>query len=329
MAAAGESLKAALVTSYDAPPQYSDVADPPAVQSGQMLVDVLAAGLHHVTRGRASGQHYSSSDTLPVIAGVDGVGRGTDGRLRYFVQEPGAAGSMAQRTVIALDHSIELPHDVDPVLLAGAMNPAMASWLALRCRVPGFCRRLPFQRRKRVLVLGATGSSGRLAVQIARHLGACEVIAAGRDAGRLAQLPALGATDTVTLGDPRLGALASEVDVVLDFVWGQSAVIVMEAVLSHRQRRDQALYWVHLGSMAGESAPLLGAFLRSAKLQVLGCGHGALSGRQMLAELPALAEALARGTFQIPVRTLPLSEVTRGWQAPDNGARLVFTPWRV
>ena len=241
-----------------------------------MLVDVLAAGLHHITRGRASGQHYSINGTLPVIAGVDGVGRGTDGRLRYFVQEPGLPGSMAQRTVIALDHSIELPHGVDPVLLAGAMNPAMASWLALRCRVPGFGRRLPFQQRKRVLVLGATGSSGRLAVQIARHLGAGEVIAAGRDPGRLAQLPALGATDTVTLGDPRLGVLASEVDVVLDFVWGQSAVISMEAVLRHRQRRDRPLDWVHLGSMAGESAPLPGAFLRSTKLQILGCGHGAL-----------------------------------------------------
>lgn len=294
-----------------------------------MLVDVLAAGLHHITRGRASGQHYSINGTLPVIAGVDGVGRGTDGRLRYFVQEPGFSGSMAQRTVIALDHSIELPHDVDPVLLAGAMNPAMASWLALRCRVPGFGRRLPFQQRKRVLVLGATGSSGRLAVQIARHLGAGEVIAAGRDPGRLAQLPALGATDTVTLGDPRLGVLASEVDVVLDFVWGQSAVIAMEAVLRHRQRRDRPLDWVHLGSMAGESAPLPGSFLRSTKLQVMGCGHGALSGRQMLTELPALAEALGRGAFQTQVRTLPLSEVTRGWQAPDDGARLVFTPWRV
>lgn len=294
-----------------------------------MLVDVLAAGLHHITRGRASGQHYSSNGTLPVIAGVDGVGRGTDGRLRYFVQEPGAPGSMAQRTVIALDHSIELPHDVDPVLLAGAMNPAMASWLALRCRVPGFGRRLPFQQRKRVLVLGATGSSGRLAVQIARHLGAGEVIAAGRDPGRLAQLPALGATDTVTLGDPRLGVLASEVDVVLDFVWGQSAVIAMEAVLRHRQRRDRPLDWVHLGSMAGESAPLPGSFLRSTKLQIMGCGHGALSGRQMLTELPALAEALGRGAFQTQVRTLPLSEVTRGWQAPEDGARLVFTPWRV
>lgn len=322
-------MKAALITSYDAPPEYCDVADPPAVESGQMLVDVLAAGLHHITRGRASGQHYSINGTLPVIAGVDGVGRGTDGRLRYFVQEPGLPGSMAQRTVIALDHSIELPHGVDPVLLAGAMNPAMASWLALRCRVPGFGRRLPFQQRKRVLVLGATGSSGRLAVQIARHLGAGEVIAAGRDPGRLAQLPALGATDTVTLGDPRLGVLASEVDVVLDFVWGQSAVISMEAVLRHRQRRDRPLDWVHLGSMAGESAPLPGSFLRSTKLQVMGCGHGALSGRQMLTELPALAEALGRGAFQTQVRTLPLSEVTRGWEAPDDGARLVFTPWRV
>lgn len=319
-------MKAALITSYDAPPHYCDVAEPRAIQPGEMLVDVLAAGLHHVTRGRASGQHYSSTDRLPLIAGVDGVGRGTDGRLRYFVQEPGQPGSMAERTIITLDHSIELPHDCDPVLLAGAMNPAMASWLALRRRAHSFRRRLPFQRRKRVLVLGATGSSGRLAVQIARHLGASDVVAAGRDAGRLSKLPALGATETVTLGDPRLGLLASDADVVLDFVWGESAVTAMEAVLRHREARDQPLDWIHLGSMAGDVAPLPGALLRSAKLQIMGCGHGALTGREMLAELPELVERLVRGMFQAEVRRLPLSEVTRGWQEESGRGRLVFTP---
>lgn len=320
-------MKAALITSYDAPPQYCDVPDPPTtVQPGQVLVDVLAAGLHHITRARASGQHYSSAGALPLIPGVDGVGRTADGRLRYFVQEPGQDGSMAQRTVITMDHSFELPRGADPVLLAGSMNPAMASWLALRCRVQGFRRRLPFQRRKRVLVLGATGSSGRLAVQVARHLGASEVIAAGRDVAKLARLHELGATDTVTLGDPQLGMLASSVDVVLDFVWGQSAVTAMEGVLRHRQARDQPLDWVHLGSLGGEMAALPGAFLRSAKLQVLGCGLGALSGRQILEELPALAKALAHGTFHVELRRLALSEVTQGWQESEDHGRIVFTP---
>ncbi len=219
-------MKAAVISSFDLPPHYGHYADPAPQGPGEMLVEVLAAGLHHVTRGQASGVHYSSSGGLPLVPGIDGVGRGSDGKLRYFVQGPGQVGTMADRTVIELDHSIELPLDSDAVTVAAAMNPAMASWLALRCRVP-------FQSGQKVLVLGATGSSGSMAVQIARHLGASQVIAAGRDEQKLSKLPALGATEIVPLGDDRLGALAREVDVVLDFVWGESAVRAMETYSSN------------------------------------------------------------------------------------------------
>jgi NADPH:quinone reductase-like Zn-dependent oxidoreductase len=205
-------MKAAVITAFDQPPSYTDIGEPVPELPGDMLVEVLAAGLHQLTRARAAGAHYSSTGRPPLVAGVDGVGRGTDGRLRYFVQGPGQMGAMADKTVIEQHHSIELPDDCDPVTMAAMMNPAMASWLALRCRVP-------FRAGQKVLILGATGSSGSLAVQVARHLGAAAVIAAGRDEGRLAQLPALGATDVVALEDARLGACARDVDVVLDFVW--------------------------------------------------------------------------------------------------------------
>jgi len=285
-----------------------------------MLVEVLAAGLHHVTRGQASGKHYSSSGRLPLVPGVDGVGRGTDGKLRYFVQGPGQMGTMADKTVIELDHSIELSIDSDPVAVAGAMNPAMASWLALRCRVP-------FQRGQKVLVLGATGSSGSMAVQIARHLGASQVIAAGRDEQKLAKLPTLGATEIVTLGDARLGALACEVDVVLDFVWGECAVRVMETVLKQRADRSLPLAWIHLGSMAGEVAAIPGTFLRSANLQIVGSGHGSVSVREILMELPALAKEISCGTFRIDVRATPLRNVEQAWsETARTSERIVFTP---
>lgn len=320
-------MKAAVITASGQSPSYLAVDEPAPPKAGEMLVEVLASGLHHVTRGKASGAHYSSAGKVPTIAGIDGVGRGSDGKLRYFVQAPGGAGTMAERTVIDLNHSIELPDDCNPVILAGAMNPAMASWLALRCRIPSFGRRLPFQKGKRVLILGASGCSGRLAVQIARHLGASQVIAAGRDKAKLAQLPALGATDTVTLGDDALGAIAHEVDVVLDFVWGDSAVAVMGTVLRQRSNHSRPLDWIHIGSMAGEVAPIPGAFLRSAKLQILGSGHGSVTGREILKELPELAREIARGTFHIDVRRLPLSEVERAWHYDDSiGGRIVFTP---
>lgn len=313
-------MKAAVISSFDQPPHYGDYLDPVPNGPEERLVEVLAVGLHHITRGRASGAHYSSAGGLPCIPGVDGVGRGADGKLRYFVQGPGQIGTMADKTVIELDHSIELPNESDPVIVAAAMNPAMASWLALRCRVP-------FQSGQKVLILGATGSSGSMAVQIARYLGASQVIAAGRDVEKLAKLPALGATEIVTLGDDKLGALARDVDVVLDFVWGESAVRVMETVLKQRADLSLPLTWIHIGSMAGEVAALPGAFLRSTKLQIVGSGHGSVSGREILMELPALAQEIARGTFPIEVKAVPLRNVEEAWyEAIYSSERIVFTP---
>lgn len=315
-------MKAAVITSFDQPPRYSDFPDPTPNGPEEMLVEVFAVGLHHLTRGRASGMHYSSTGGLPFVAGVDGVGRGTDGKLRYFAQSPGQIGTMADKTVIELDHSIELPGDSDPITIAGAMNPAMASWLALRCRVP-------FQSGQKVLILGATGSSGSMAVQIARHLGASQIIAAGRDEQRLAKLPTLGATEIVTLKDAQLGvgAVACEVDVVLDFLWGDSSVRVMETVLKQRTDRSRSLTWIHVGSMAGEVAAIPGAFLRSANLQIVGSGHGSVSGREVLTELPALAQEIARGTFRIDVKATPLRDVELAWsETSHTGERVVFTP---
>jgi len=315
-------LKAAVITSFNQAPRYGDFPDPTPNGPEEMLVEVLAVGLHHLTRGRASGAHYSSTGELPLVAGVDGVGRDADGKLRYFAQSPGQIGTMADKTVIELDHSIELPSDSDPVIVAGAMNPAMASWLALRCRVP-------FQRGQKVLILGATGSSGSMAVQIARHLGASQVIAAGRDEQRLAKLLALGATEVVTLKDAQLGvgAVACEVDVVLDFLWGDSSMRVTETVLRQRTDRSRSLTWIHVGSMAGEVAAIPGAFLRSANLQIVGSGHGSVSGRDILMELPALAKEIARGTFRIDVKATPLRDVEQVWsEASHTGERIVFTP---
>lgn len=313
-------MKAAVITSFHQPPSYSDYADPTPSGRGEMLVEVLAAGLHHVTRGRASGAHYSGVGKLPLVPGMDGVGKGPDGKLRYFVVSPDQIGSMAEKTVIEVDHSIKLPSGCDPVTIAAAMNPAMASWLALRCRVP-------FRKKMKVLVLGATGSSGSLAVQIARYLGASQVIAAGRNENKLAHLPALGATDIVTLGDSRLGTLAREVDIVLDFVWGESAAKNIETVLTQRADRSRLLTWIHVGSMAGDIAAIPGLFLRAANFQIVGSGLGSVTGRDILKELPSLIKEITRGRFQIDAKPVPLSEVEHMWTAtPSNGERIVFTP---
>ncbi|HBW7922102.1 TPA: zinc-binding alcohol dehydrogenase family protein [Klebsiella pneumoniae] len=314
-------MKAAVITTPGNPPSYHDVNEPILSSSEEMLIQVLAVGLHPVTRARAAGTHYTNVEETPSIAGIDGVGIGSDGKLRYFVQSERQPGSMAEHTIIALDHAIELSVSCDPVLIAGSMNPAMSSWLALRCRLS-----LRDLKGKRILIIGATGCSGYMAVQIAKYMGASEVIAAGRNKDKLDKLPAIGATEAITLCDEALPALVRNVDIVLDFVWGESSVRIMETILEQRSDRSQPLDWVHVGSTGGDTAPVPGALLRSANLQLLGSGYGAISGRDILKELPLLVKEISLGKFHLDIRRVPLSEVERAWSdTPAHSGRIVFT----
>ena len=171
--------------------------DPPRARGeDEVVVDVLAAGLHPRVRSDASGSHYTSSGALPLVPGIDGVGRLPDGRRVYFVVHDTPLGTMAEQTVLDRRRCVELPDGVDDAEIAAAMNPAMSSWIAL-------CRRVAFEPGQRVLVLGATGNAGQMAVQIAKRLGAGAVIGAGRNRERLGALAALGADAVVSLdGDP-------------------------------------------------------------------------------------------------------------------------------
>src|SRR5579863_8067766 len=156
-----DTMNAAVVTSFGEPPRYQRFEVPRPAGAGQILVDVLAAGLHPRVRSGAAGAHYTSTGTLPMIPGVDGVGRRPDGRLVYFAAAGDAIGTMAERAVADVRRAIELPDGADVAKVAAAMNPAMSSWVALR-------RRVPIEPGQSVLVLGGTGNAGTMAVQIAK-----------------------------------------------------------------------------------------------------------------------------------------------------------------
>ncbi|GAA4684378.1 zinc-binding alcohol dehydrogenase family protein [Frondihabitans cladoniiphilus] len=290
-----------------------------------MVVDVLAAGLHPRVRSQADGSHYTSTDELPLIPGIDGVGRGSDGRLRYFLLPDTTRGSMAERALIDTRRSIPLAEGTDPVAVAAAMNPAMSSWVALR-------QRISFEAGQSVLILGATGSAGRMAIGVARMLGASRIVAAGRDAARLAELPALGATETVSLAGPaaevgaRLAAAAADVDVVLDVFWGEPTAAAMAAIVSGRTDPGRPLAWIEIGSLAGPTASIPSAALRAARLQIVGSGQGSVTAREILAELPALAEAITAGEFDVTTRTVPLADVEQAWLAAGDSSRVVIVP---
>jgi NADPH:quinone reductase-like Zn-dependent oxidoreductase len=320
------SMHAAVIRSFDRPPRYETYDIPEPAGPDETLVDVLAAGLHPRVRTGASGRHYTSTGRLPMIPGIDGVGRLADGRRIYFATPDDAWGSMADQAVVDLRQTVPLPDDVDVTKVAAAMNPAMSAWVALR-------RRVPLEPGQSVLVLGATGNAGGMAVQVAKRLGAARVVGAGRNLERLAGLPAIGADEVVALSDDpavtagRLADAAAEVDVVIDYLWGEPAAAAIMALLQARADRSRAMNWIQIGAMAGPTIELPSVALRSANLRLQGNGQGAVSPQAYLAELPSLVEEIDAGTIEVKARPVPLADVEASWSAPEvPGVRTVFTP---
>jgi NADPH:quinone reductase-like Zn-dependent oxidoreductase len=319
-------MHAAVVTSFDEPPHYQQFDVPTPFDPDQRLVDVLGVGLHPRVRTDAAGRHYSSTGVLPMIPGVDGVGRLADGRLVYFAAADELPGPMAEKAVIDMRRALPLPPDARVDVIAAAMNPAMSAWVALR-------RRVPIEPGQSVLVLGATGNAGAMAVQVAKRLHAGRVVGAGRDLGRLNALTDLGADAVVQFTDDAaatanaLAAAASEVDIVIDYVWGKPAEHAMMNLLTARSDRSRALNWIQIGAMAGPTIELPSVALRSANLRIQGNGQGAVSTRAYLAELPSLIDEINAGNLRIATRTVALRDVESAWTTPDvPGERTVIIP---
>lgn len=319
-------MHAAVVSRFGSSPRYEEFPAPVPTGPDEEVIDVVAAGLHPRVRSQASGSHYTSTDELPLVPGIDGVGRRADGSLVYFILPDTVYGSMAEQTVIDVRRSIPLPADADAILLAAAMNPGMSSWVALK-------RRVTFEPGQSVLILGATGSAGQLAIQIARHLGAGRVIAAGRGAPKLATLAALGAGETIDLAAApeavadELAAKAANVDVVLDYLWGGPAEAAIMPLLLGRDDRSRLLSWVQIGAIAGPDIALPSAALRQANIHFLGSGQGSVSARGILEVLPSLVTEIDSGSFTIDAVARPLADVEQLWDAPRRATeRIVLTP---
>ena len=320
------NMNAAVVTSFDDPPRYQQFEVPQPSRNDEVLVDVLAVGLHPRVRSGAAGAHYTSTRTLPMIPGIDGVGQRPDGRRIYFVAADDVIGTMADQALVDGRRAIELPDDADVAKLAAAMNPAMSSWVALR-------RRVPIEPGQEVLILGATGNAGAMAVQVAKRLGAGRVVGAGRDAGRLQALTSLGADDIVQLtGDEHatgdaLAAAAADCDIVVDYLWGAPAQRAMSALLTARSDRSRAMNWIQIGAIAGPTIELPSVALRSTNLRVQGSGQGAVSPEVYRAELPSLVDEISTGTIVVNAHTWPLADVETAWTEKDPpGERIVLIP---
>ncbi len=315
-------MKAALVLAAGQPPVYGDFPEP-APSKGENHITVTAASLSHVTRGRASGTHYSSPGNIPFVVGIDGIGRLTDGRRVYFVMPPAPFGSMAEQSKVRASQCIVLPDELDDVTAAAIAIPGMSSWAALQ-------ESAKFQAGETVLVNGATGISGRLAVQIAKHLGAKKVIATGRNTEALKSLATLGADVTIPLTQDEetqekafLEPFHEGVDVVLDYLWGPS----MERLLIAAAKAGAdgvPIRFIQIGAASASSISLPSPVLRSSAIQLMGSGIGSVPFNRLLKAIESVLQATIPAGFEIATTTVPLSEVTTAWSTETSQTRTVF-----
>ena len=253
-----------------------------------------AAALSQLVRAQASGKHYSTSGQLPFIPGVDGVGTLLDGQRVYFAFPRAPFGSMAERITVSSNLCVALPDDLDDVTAAASANPGMSSWVALT-------ERARFVKGESVLINGATGVSGRLAIQIAKHMGARRVIVTGRNAASVAGLSALGADVLISLDQPAdalTNAFRNEikgdgVDVILDYLWGPSAETLIASAAGHASgTAEPRIRFVQIGSVAGGTITLPGGSLRSSGLELLGSGLGSVSNERLVKRIGEFMQAI-------------------------------------
>ena len=264
-------MKAAILDSPNSVPVYGDFAEPAAGPDTE-VVDLVAAGIHHVTRSVAAGRHYGSDGAYPLIPGLNAVARTADGHLVFTSSAPAPYGTFAERIASPGAMRFPLPDRASPEAVAAGVNPGMASWLPLQARLA------EAGKLSTVLILGVTGISGFLAAQNARLVGAARVVGAGRSRSGLDRAAAAGADPVGLTGDrdADADALASALGgdapgLVLDFVWGPVAETAFAALGRRGLGEDTAdIRYVQIGSLAGAEAAVPSALLRSRKLTISG-----------------------------------------------------------
>jgi NADPH2:quinone reductase len=320
-------MKAAVLRELGKPPRYEEFAEP-AAGKDEVLVRVRAASLKAVDKQLASGSHFASPRELPVICGTDGVGDLADGTRVLFGGPRRPFGAMAQRTIAPPAFCFPIPDSLDDATAAALPKPGVSAWLVLSQRVK-------VAKGETVLILGATGVTGKLAVQIAKLLGAGRVIASGRNAKSLDKLRELGADATIQLSQPDdelRKAFAQQAgeggfNVVIDYVWGRPTELLLAAITRPEFAAiNSETRLVQVGESAGPNISLPAAVLRSTALTILGTA-GIPSRDILVAAMQEVMDWGAKGALQIDTESVPLSEIEQAWQRPESGGRrLVVIP---
>jgi NADPH:quinone reductase-like Zn-dependent oxidoreductase len=319
-------MKAAVLWELGKGPVWQEFEEPEAGED-EAVVRVRAASLKPVDKQLANGEHFASprEADLPVICGTDGVGELEDGTRVFFGGCRRPFGAMAELTVVPRAFCFALPAGIEDEIAAALANPGVSAWASLTYRAK-------LAAGESVLILGATGVTGQLAVQIAKLLGAKRVVGVGRNEKVLARLGDLGADATIQLdqsGELLRDAYVSEMgeagfDVILDYLWGEPTEALL-AVLSKKEfaaaTRETRL--VQVGESAGAKITLPAAVLRSAPVTIL--GTGGIPPFEILADaMKQVMERGARGELRIETERVAMEEIESVWKRNVTaGSRMV------
>jgi len=322
-------MKAAVMYQKGELPQYTDFDEPTAQNNGEVLVTVKAVALKHFDKGRATVNHYSSDapkENGRVIGG-DGVCLLADGTRVYGM---GVSGMMAEKATIEKDSIVKLPAGVSDATAAALANAVIGAAMGLRFKAnikPGDV----------VLINGATGFTGRVAVQIAKHYGAKKIIATGRNQESLEELLALDADEIISVRQDDEAFLAklkglhsvSPIDVIIDYLWGHTAELIL-ACLKGKGAFTHKTRFVSVGAMSGDLIQLSAANLRSVDLQLTGSGLGSWTKdevRKLFSEiLPEMFQLAADGRLKVETIEVKLEDIAELWNLDvPSGKRLVVT----
>ena len=319
-------MDAAVSRTLGRPPRCEQFPEPVAGE-GEVVVHVHAASLKPIDKQLVSGSHYASPRERPFVCGIDGVGHRSDGQRVFFGGCRPPYGAMAQRTVVPVATTFPVPEALSDELAAALPNPGVSAWLSLAFRAK-------LVHGENVLIFGATGVTGKLAVQTAKLLGAGRVVAAGRNQQVLGTLSKLGADATICLDAPQKNlsevflkeAGKSGFQVVIDYVWGAPAEAFLTAITSGEfAAMKSETRFVQVGESAGPTISLPAAVLRSTALTIM--GTAGIPPRNVL--IDALQQVMtlgSKGDLHVETERIPLSDVEEAWQRDQQGRRFVVIP---
>ena len=304
-------MRAARIAELGSPPE-------PAEIDGDGAIEIAAVALNPLDLAVGAGRFYGGHPPLPYVPGAEAVGRLEGKRVYLFGEGYGTRrdGLLCERTDFPVERVVPVPDELDDAKAAATGIVGVAAWVPL-------ARLAPVRRGDRVLVLGATGLVGTVAVQVARLLGAERVVAAGRDETKLALLSELGADATVTLaaGD-ELSARMREAcggdgpTIVFDPIWGEPACAAIDAAAPRARL-------VNLGQSAGPDATITSAAVRGKQLTITGHANVAMAPDDRRAAYEEVAAHVAAGRIRIDFDTFPLDRVAEAWAAQEAGRKAV------